>query len=106
MHAGRKHLNQRFPRCPDPACSRCGAKIKSIGVIKQETVGQNTTLTCRANCTCGQRHLGHRVIGIAGKHMQFRSQTFDPLPRVPRFVVPATAAAVLAAAAGLVWYLV
>lgn len=100
MHVGKKHLNQKFPKCPAASCTRCGNQIRQVSVIKKETVGQNWTLTCQANCPkCGQKHMGHRVIGVTGKHMRFRSQSFDPIPTLPKFVIPGAAAVV---GAGLV----
>lgn len=90
MHPGKRHLNQKFPSVPDPICSDCGTRMRSVKVIKQEQAGQNTSLTCRSDCPeCGTRHLGRRVIALNGRHMKFISQSFDPLPRVPAFLLPA-----------------
>lgn len=101
MHHGKRHLNQKFPKVPDPNCTSCGARMQQIKVLKQEPTGTNTTLTCQTDCgACGQRHLGHRVISIKGKHMRFVSQHFDPLPRIPRYALPAALATLAALATG------
>lgn len=104
MHQGKSHLNQKFPKFTDPSCSECGTRMKRVAIVKQEATGGSTTFTCRADCPkCGQCHLGHRVIATNGRHMKPVSQSFDAVPKLPTYLMPAVVMGIATIAGSCYW---
>lgn len=84
MHHGKSHLNQKLPKSPAPACTKCKATMNSVKIVDQSQTPQGVAMTCTARCSvCGTNHLGKRYIQVKGNHMAFGGQSFDPAPSLP-----------------------